>query len=75
MPNDKNNQKIFNLEERTAKFGEEVIKFCLKIPRNPVTTLSSIKSRIKKQMSKINLIKLIILNKSQLLEISKLGLI
>lgn len=30
-------KKPFNLEERTAKFGEEVIKFCQKIPRNPIT--------------------------------------
>jgi len=27
----------FDLEERTAKFGEEVIKFCRKIPRGPIT--------------------------------------
>jgi len=27
----------YDLEERTAKFGEEVIKFCKKIPRGPVT--------------------------------------
>lgn len=30
-------KKEYNLEERTAKFGEEVIKFCLKVPKNPVT--------------------------------------
>ncbi len=29
--------KIFNLEERTAKFGEEVIKFSQRIPRNPIS--------------------------------------
>lgn len=28
----------WNLEERTAKFGEAVIKFCKKIPNNPVTS-------------------------------------
>ena len=28
-------QLPFDLEERTAKFGEEVIKFCKKIPRGP----------------------------------------
>jgi len=27
----------YNLEERTAKFGEILIKFCNKIPRNPIT--------------------------------------
>ena len=28
----------YDLEERTAKFGENVIKFCKKIPRNTITT-------------------------------------
>jgi four helix bundle protein len=28
----------FDLEERTAKFGENSIKFCKKIPQNPITT-------------------------------------
>lgn len=28
--------KIFNLEERTAKFGENVIEFCKEIKRNPI---------------------------------------
>jgi four helix bundle protein len=36
MANDKNSQK-YNLEERTAKFGEEIIKFAKKIKINPVT--------------------------------------
>jgi len=27
----------YDLEERTAKFGEKIIKFCNKIPRNPIT--------------------------------------
>lgn len=27
----------YDLEERTAKFGEEVIKFAKKIPRTPIT--------------------------------------
>ncbi len=31
------NQKKFDLIERTAKFGEEVIKFCKLIPRGPIT--------------------------------------
>ena len=29
--------KKYDLEERTAKFGEEIIKFSKKIPVNPVT--------------------------------------
>lgn len=29
--------KIYDLEERTAKFGEEVIKFCNELPRNEIT--------------------------------------
>lgn len=29
--------KIFDLEDRTAKFGEEVIKFAQKIPKNEIT--------------------------------------
>ena len=34
-----NNQisKTYDLEERTAKFGENIIKFCKKIPRSPIT--------------------------------------
>ncbi len=31
------NIKKFDLEERTAKFGENIIKFCKKIPRGPIT--------------------------------------
>mgnify|MGYP001571366567 CR=1 FL=1 len=27
----------YDLEERTAKFGEEIIKFCKRIPRSPIT--------------------------------------
>ena len=27
----------YDLEERTAKFGEETLKFCKKIPRGPIT--------------------------------------
>jgi four helix bundle protein len=30
-------KKDYDLEERTAKFGEEVIKFCKKISRGPIT--------------------------------------
>ena len=36
MTNEKNPNK-YNLEERTAKFGEEIIKFCKKVPRSPIT--------------------------------------
>lgn len=31
------NSKVYDLEERTAKFGEEVIEFAKKIPRNVIT--------------------------------------
>jgi four helix bundle protein len=34
MPNDK---KIYDLEERTAKFGEDIIEFARKLPRNDIT--------------------------------------
>jgi len=37
MINKKNNIRRYDLEERTAKFGEKVIKFCQKVKRNPVT--------------------------------------
>ena len=30
-------KKIYNLEERTAKFGEDVIVFCLTLPKNIIT--------------------------------------
>ena len=36
MTNDQK-KKIYDLEERTAKFGEDIIKFAKKIPINPVT--------------------------------------
>ena len=29
--------KKYDLEERTAKFGEDIIKFCKTIPRGPIT--------------------------------------
>ena len=34
-----NSEKMENwdLEERTAKFGEDIIRFCKKIPKNPIT--------------------------------------
>lgn len=35
MQNDKNND--FDLEERTAKFGEEIINFSKKIPKSIIT--------------------------------------
>lgn len=38
-PNGENKKSpVFDLEERTAIFGEAVIGFAKKIPRNPVTT-------------------------------------
>ncbi len=27
----------YDLEERTAKFGEDIIEFCKKVPKNPIT--------------------------------------
>ena len=32
----RNGKRPFDLSERTARFGEEIIKFAIKIPRNPV---------------------------------------
>lgn len=29
--------KKYDLEERTTKFGEDIIKFCKKVPRGPIT--------------------------------------
>lgn len=40
MSNTQNNKKhdrVYDLEERTAKFGEDVVKFAKKIPINKVT--------------------------------------
>ncbi|MCX6763914.1 MAG: four helix bundle protein [Candidatus Moranbacteria bacterium] len=34
MPNEK---RKFDLEERTAKFGENIVKFCKKLPQNAIT--------------------------------------
>ena len=31
------NKKIYDLEERTAKYGEDVIEFARKLPRNEIT--------------------------------------
>src|SRR3970040_509008 len=36
MTNDTNPKK-YDLEERTAKFGEAIIEFCKKVPRSPIT--------------------------------------
>lgn len=36
IPNEKNTKK-YDLEERTAKFGEDIIKFAKTIPVNPIT--------------------------------------
>jgi len=35
MSNDKNQK--YDLEERTAKFGEDIIEFAKKIPKTPIT--------------------------------------
>ncbi len=37
MTNDKISKTRYDLEERTAKFGEEIIKFAKEIPENSVT--------------------------------------
>jgi len=37
MTNDKMTKTKYDLEERTAKFGEEIIKFAKKIPENSLT--------------------------------------
>ena len=29
--------KVYDLEERTAKFGEEIIRFCKDLPKNEIT--------------------------------------
>ena len=34
---DKTNNKKWDLEERTAIFGEKIILFCKKVPTNPIT--------------------------------------
>ncbi|MBN2197625.1 four helix bundle protein [Candidatus Wolfebacteria bacterium] len=44
MPNDKNPK--YDLEDRTAKFGENIIKFAKKIPKNP-TNISLITQLVK----------------------------
>ena len=36
MTNDQNPKK-YDLEERTAKFGEDIIRFCQKVPKNSIT--------------------------------------
>ena len=35
MPNDKNSK--YDLEERTAKFGKDIISFANKVPKNTIT--------------------------------------
>ena len=37
MSNTQTSKPKYDLEERTAKFGEEIIKFAQKIPKNPIT--------------------------------------
>ncbi len=37
MPNEeKQTKKSYDLEERTAKFGEDIIKFCRKLPKDVI---------------------------------------
>ena len=36
MPKDKNSKK-YDPEERTAKFGEDIIEFAKKTPKNEIT--------------------------------------
>lgn len=36
MSNNSNTKK-YDLIERTAKFGEDIIKFCRRVPRGPIT--------------------------------------
>jgi four helix bundle protein len=31
-------ERAFDLEERTARFGESIIQFCKTVPMNPITT-------------------------------------
>lgn len=37
MTNEQIAKRNFDLEERTAKFGENIISFCQKVPQNPIT--------------------------------------
>ena len=37
MPNDSDKKKIYDIEERSARFGEEVIDWVGKLPRNDIT--------------------------------------
>ncbi len=37
MTNDQTSKRAYDLEERTAKFGENVIKFANKIPKTPAS--------------------------------------
>ncbi|MDD5551086.1 MAG: four helix bundle protein [Candidatus Omnitrophica bacterium] len=37
MTQNLNPKSKYDLEERTAKFGEEIIKFCMDIPKNEIT--------------------------------------
>ena len=37
MTNEQKEPKKFDLEERTAKFGEDVIRFCRELPKDEIT--------------------------------------
>lgn len=49
MANDKSD-KVYDLEERTAKFGEEIIEFAKKLPKN-IITIPIISQLIRSAMS------------------------
>ena len=37
MTNDQITKREYDLEERTAKFGEDVIRYCKEVPQNSIT--------------------------------------
>lgn len=37
MPKNSSTKKKYDLEERTAKFGKQIIKLCKKVPNGPIT--------------------------------------
>jgi four helix bundle protein len=37
MTNEQKEPKTFDLEERTAKFGEDIIRFCRELPKDEIT--------------------------------------
>jgi len=53
MTNVPSPKKIYHLEERTAKFGEEIIRFTQKIPKNSITNTKSVSARKKPEKQSI----------------------